>query len=97
MKIKKSRSHKTADRYVYGKGRFYYVDFSGFLEVSRQGNVYMVLIVDRYTRLIVGFFVKKMDKNTAIELIRQYIKENPYIKFIKTSIYRSQDFVFLQS
>ena len=92
VKNKKSISQKAADRYVYGKGSFYYVDFSGPFEVLKQGIVYMVLFVNRYTRLIVGFFVKKKKEDTAIELIRQFIKEN-----LTAPMFREQDFVFLQS
>ena len=76
VKIKKTRNHALADRYEYKQGQFYYVDYSGPFEVSRQGNHYMVLFVDRHTRLIIGFFVKKKDEATAIEIIKQFIKEN---------------------
>ena len=57
-KIKKFISHVNSERYSYWPGEFYYVDFSGSFEVSMQGNTYMVLFVDRATRLIVGIFVK---------------------------------------
>ena len=76
VKMKKTRNHALADRYEYKQGQFYYVDYSGPFEVSRQGNHYMVLFVDRHTRLIIGFFVKKKDEATAIEIIKKFIKEN---------------------
>ena len=51
-KIKKFISHVSSERYSYWPGEFYYVDFSGPFETSMQGNIYMVLFVDRATRLI---------------------------------------------
>jgi len=72
--------------------KFYYVDYSGPFEVSRQGNHYIVLFVDRHTRLIIGFFVKKKDEATAIEIIKQFIKEN-----LAAPKFKGQDFIFLQS
>ena len=59
MFVQKFISHINSARYNYLLGEFYYVDFSGPFEVSMQGNIYMLLFVDRATRLIVGFFVKK--------------------------------------
>ena len=76
VNMKKTRNHALTDRCEYEQGQFYYVDYSGQFEVSRQGNYYMVLFVDRHTRLIIGFFVKKKDEATAIEIIKQFIKEN---------------------
>ena len=90
--MKKTRNHALADRYEYKQGQFYYVDYSGPFEVSRQGNHYMVLFVDRHTRLIIGFFVKKKDEATAIEIIKQFIKEN-----LAAPKFKGQDFIFLQS
>ena len=73
---KTARNHDAlADRYEYKQGQFYYVDYSGPFEISRQGNHDMVLFVDRHTRIIIGFFVKKKDEATAIEIIKQFIKE----------------------
>jgi len=59
VKIKKTQNNALADRYEYKQGQFYYVDYSGPFDVSRQGNHYMVLFVDRHTRLMIGFFAKK--------------------------------------
>jgi len=69
-KIKKFISHVNSERYSYWPGEFYYVDFSGPFETSMQGNIYMVLFVDRATRLIVGIFVKNED--TAVGVIRKF-------------------------
>ena len=46
-KIKKFVSHISSESYSYLPGEFYFVDFSGLFEVSMQGNVYMVLFIDR--------------------------------------------------
>jgi len=52
----------------------------------------MVLFVDRHTRLIIGFFVKQNDEATAIEIIKQFIKDN-----LAAPMFKWQDFIFLQS
>ena len=41
-----------------------------------QGNVYMALFVDRATRLIVGFFVKKKNQNTGVDIMKRFVEAN---------------------
>jgi len=41
-----------------------------------QGNVYMALFVDRATRLIVGFFVKKKNQNTGVDIMKRFVETN---------------------
>ena len=43
VKIQNSMSHDVADRWQYDRGEFYFLDFSGPFEDSRQGNKYMCL------------------------------------------------------
>ena len=69
IKIQNSMSHAVADRWLYDRGEFYYVDFSGPFETSRQGNIYMCLFVDRRTRLILVFFAKRKSEEAAISII----------------------------
>ena len=52
-KINKVVSCRSTERYSYEPGRFFHVDFSGPFEVSLQGNVYLVMFVDRATRLVI--------------------------------------------
>jgi hypothetical protein len=91
-KINKVVCHRSSERYSYEPGRFFYVDFSGPFEVSLQGNVYLVLFVDRASRLVVGFFVKNKDDDTAVGLIKRFIEEN-----LSAPMFKGEDFVFLQA
>jgi len=91
-KINKVVCHRSSGRYSYEPGRFFYVDFSGPFEVSLQGNVYLVLFVDRASRLVVGFFVKNKDDDTAVGLIKRFIEEN-----LNAPMFKGEDFIFLQA
>jgi len=91
-KIKKFISHVSSERYSYWPGEFYYVDFSGPFETSMQGNVYMVLFVDRATRLIIGIFVKNKNEETAVEGMKKFIETN-----LSAPKFSSKDFIFIQS
>ena len=90
--IQNSVSHAVADRWMYDRGEFHYVDFSGPFETSRQGNIYMCLFVDRRTRLIVGFFAKRKTEETAMGIIKRFREEN-----LSAPIHPSKHFIFLQS
>ena len=91
-KIKKFIIHVSSERYSYWPGEFFYVDFSGPFEMSMQGNIYMVLFVDRSTRLIVGIFVKNKNEDTAVEVMRKFIDTN-----LSAPRYSNKDFIFVQS
>jgi len=91
-KIKKFISHVNSERYSYWPGEFYYVDFSGPFEMSMQGNMYMVLFVDRATRLIVGIFVKNKNEDTAVEVMKKFIETN-----LSAPKFSGKDFIFVQS
>ena len=91
-KIKKFISHVNSERYAYWPGEFFYVDFSGPFEMSMQGNIYMVLFVDRSTRLIVGIFVKNKNEDTAVEVMRKFIDTN-----LSAPRYSNKDFIFARS
>jgi hypothetical protein len=91
-KIKKFISHVSSERYSYWPGEFFYVDFSGPFEMSMQGNIYMVLFVDRSTRLIVGIFVKNKNEDTAVEVMRKFIDTN-----LSAPKFSGKDFIFVQS
>ena len=69
------------------------MDFSGPFEVSLQGNVYLVLFVDRATRLIIGFFVKNKDDDTAVGLIKRFIEENLSAPMFKGEVYEETGLV----
>ena len=81
----------SSKRYSYWPGEFYYVDFSGPFEVSMQRNMYMVLFVDRATRLIVGIFVKNKNEDTAVEVMRKFIDTN-----LSAPKFAGKDFIFVQ-
>ena len=91
-KIKMFISHVSSERYSYWPGEFSYVDFSGPFEVSMQGNIYMVLFLDRATRLIVGIFVKNKNKDTAVEVMKKFIDTN-----FSAPRFAGKDFIFVQS
>ena len=76
VKIQNTMSHAVADRWQYDRGEFYYVDFSGPFETSRQGNIYVCLFIDRRTRLILGFFAKKKNEEFALSIITRFREEN---------------------
>ena len=91
-KIKKFISHVSSERYSYWPGEFFYVDFTGPFAVSMQGNTYMVLFVDRATRLIVGIFVRNKNEDTAVEVMKRFIDTN-----LSAPRFTGKDFIFIQS
>ena len=57
-----------------------------------QGNIYMVLFVDRSTRLILGIFVKNKNEDTAVEVMRKFIDTK-----LSAPKFSGKDFIFVQS
>ena len=51
-----------------------------------------MLFVDRATRLVIGFFVKNKDDDTAVGLIKRFIEEN-----LSAPMFTGEDFIFLQA
>ena len=91
-KINKVVSHVNSERYSYWPGEFFYVNFSGPFEISMQGNIYMVLFVDRATRLITGIFIKNKNEETAVEVMKKFIETN-----LSAPRFSGKDFIFVQS
>ena len=57
-----------------------------------QGDIYMVLFVDRATRLIVGIFVRNKNEDTAVEVMKKFIDTN-----LAAPRFAGKDFIFVQS
>ena len=96
------RLHIGKDKEVYQSRKFrevfilaggiLHVDFSGPFEVSMQGNIYVVLFVDRATRLIVGIFVRNKNEDTAVEVMKKFIETN-----LSPPRFSGTDLIFVQS
>ena len=57
-----------------------------------QSNIYMVLFVDRATRLIVGFFVKNKNEDIAVDIMKRFVVTN-----VSAPKFTGKDFRFVQS